>query len=76
MLTHSAWRFQYALQSDRDFEKMLKVQDKQTADEEQKKSDKKRKSMEIRGKKGMWQDDKVDSGEEVSATPSPPQINK
>ncbi len=71
--------FQYALQSDRDFEKMLR-EDRKAMEEE--KADKKERAKErerqkrkereakLAGKKGMWQDDKKEgeqgSGDEVS----------
>lgn len=56
---------QYELQSDRDFEKLLKEDKRQLEAEKKKKEEKHAKRMEIVGKKGMWQDDKIDSGEEV-----------
>ena len=56
---------QYEFQSDRDFEKMLKSDKKQLEEEKKKKEEKRANRMAIVGKKGNWQDDKVDSGEEV-----------
>ena len=56
---------QYELQSDRDFERLLKEDRRQLQAEKKKKQEKRAKKMEICGKKGMWQDDKIDSGEEV-----------
>ena len=56
---------QYEFQSDKAFEKMLRTDRKQLEEEKKKREEKRANRMAIVGKKGNWQDDKVDSGEEV-----------